>query len=338
MFEALVRNSLPTVCTVSAVSLFMAMTLSKSTHADINAERPRLHLVSGTNDKGEATRLWTEGIAVAIGHNIAGKLARQKLPVSPAASEWDDILEHAIVPAEKRAKELVAIFNVTPIHATIVAGNRGSSDAFAWLPNNIGINVQAFAKTYGIPDDGAIDKMTRILMHEYVHLLTYAYYPDHRERRKTPIDRALWTMFFEGMGDYISLSSRWLRGEDGVEPEVARTTLARLEPKLVARLEKLLRADDETEAELRRGISMGRFDEKWGSLPVALWLRSEAALCGETATLRAFLGLERTGVLMLAHRHAAEHLQSRIRKLMQHTGRTPGESTCLSAYATQTSD
>ena len=62
---------------------------------------------------------------------------------------------------------------------------------------------------------------------------------------------------------------------------------------------------------------------------MALWLHSEVMRCGEEATLRRMLALERDGVLPLALRYADPALRPRIRKLMGQTGRpvtgwTPG--------------
>ena len=97
---------------------------------------------------------------------------------------------------------------------------------------------QAFHEAYGPPGDGAHDRMVRILAHEYVHLLTYAAWPDHRAYRTTPWDRALWTLFFEGLGDYVSVSARW-RPVDGRPSPAARKALSRLEPRMLDRLEAL---------------------------------------------------------------------------------------------------
>ena len=124
-------------------------------------------------------------------------------------------------------------------------------------------------------------------------------------------------MFFEGIGDYVSVSARWLPDEEGRSSPVAARALERLEPVLVERLEAFLAATPEEEKELRRGIAMGKFDEKWGSLPVALWLHSEARVIGERETLETMIRLERHGVLPLAIRHAAPELRPRLEALAE---------------------
>ena len=279
------------------------------------APAPELHLEVCVRPDGTATPTWTDGIAVAIGRERAEALARERLPLSSEAAAWLDVLRTALPLVESRAVELASFFDLEPFDATVAAGNRGSSDGFGWVPTFVGINVQAFHDAYGAPDGGAVDRMTRIVAHEYLHLLTYAFYPDHRERRDTPLNRALWTMFFEGIGDYVSVSARWLPDADGAESPTARATLQRLEPILVERLEAFVDASEEEERALRRGIAMGKFDEKWGSLPVALWLHAEAVTRGERALLEETIRLGPASVLPLALRHAAPELRPRLEAL-----------------------
>lgn len=285
----------------------------------VSAQQPEivLHLELCVREDGTATPLWTEGIAVAIGREAAEAFEREHRPLTAGASAWLKVLETALPRVAARAPELASLVGVEAFDATLAAGNRGSSDGFGWVPRHIGINLEAFHETYGLPDESAIDRMTRIVAHEYVHLLTYARYPDHRKRRDTPLNRALWTIFFEGIGDYISVSKRWLPDPDGGYSTVTARTLRRLEPIFVERLEALVSATAEEEEALRRGIAMGKFDEKWGSLPLALWLHSEAVMQGEQETLRTMIRLERYGVLPLALQHAAPELRPRLEALQQ---------------------
>jgi len=274
--------------------------------------RPSLSLEVSVRQDGTATARWSEGIAIAIGDEAANALARESISLSPPAEAWLRVLEEALPQAAVRAAEVAKLFDVPAMDAVIVVGNRGSSDGFGWVPDKIGINVQAFAETYGTPDAGATDRMLRIVAHEYLHLLSYAFYPDHRELRQTPLDRALWTIFFEGIGDYVSVSNRWKPDEQGRYTAVTEDTLSRLEPVFVERLEKLAAPDVANERELRDGMSMGRFDRKWGSLTFALWLHSAVKRCGEESTLQAVMRLERDSVLPLALRHAAPEFRPRL--------------------------
>lgn len=281
---------------------------------------PLLRLERGVRADGTATDARTEGIAVAIGRERAEELARERRPFDDGDLAWWRVLEAARPAIEARAAGLVESLGVEPLGAVIVAGNRGSSDGFGWAPRSIGINLSAFRESYGAPDSDAADRMARIVAHEYLHLLTYAAWPRHRELRTTPFDRALWTLFFEGIGDFVSMSARWHPAPAGTPSPAAAEALARLEPELVARLEALAGATPEEEPGLREGISMGRFDRKWGSLPFALWLRAEAAQIGEAEALRRAFRLGPAGVLPLALRHASPALRPRLEALARRLG------------------
>ena len=282
-----------------------------------NSETPNISLQVSVREDGTATPLWAEGIAVAIGEQAANDFARERLPLTSDANAWLAVLRDALPLIEDRARQLGQLFDVPPVNAVVVTGNRGSSDGFGWVPDKIGINVQAFADTYGSPAEGATDRMVRIVAHEYLHLVTYAFYEDHLERRETPVDRALWTMFFEGIGDYVSVSKRWQPDEHGNYSTITADTLAKLEPIFVERLEMFLSVGNEQENELRSGIAMGKFDEKWGSLPVALWLHSEVKQCGKSETLRTVMRMEREAVLSLALRHISSELRPRVLEIQR---------------------
>jgi hypothetical protein len=276
---------------------------------------PRLVLEVCVRADGTASETWTEGIAVALGWDEARALAVQSRPLTPEARAWLGVLADALPRVAARTPALAEPFGIPPLDAVVAAGDRGSSDGFGWAPDHIGINVQAFHEAYGAPDAAAVERMQRIVAHEYVHLLTYAAYPHHATLRQTPFARALWTLFFEGIGDYVSLSARWEPAADGTHSAVASATLARLEPVLVSRMEALAQATPAEEDALRAGISMGKFDEKWGSLPVALWLRREAALRGEREVLAETVRLGPDAVLPLALRQAAPELRPRLAAL-----------------------
>ena len=295
--------------------------------ADQHAEPrlPTLSLLNSVQEDGTASELWGAGIAIAIGEDRANELIAASMPLSETALAWYRVLEESLPLASRRAGELVTMFDAQLMDAIVVTGNRGSSDGFGWVPDNIGINVQAFAETYGPPDAGATDRMVRIVAHEYLHLLTYAFYENHAELRQTPYDRALWTIFFEGVGDYVSMSSRWLPDADGNYSPTTAQALESLEPILVERLEALITATDENERELRRGIASGKFDRKWGSLPFGLWLRSETQRCGEANTLRTIMRMERDSVLLLAARYVAPELRPRIHALLETYAPDPDE-------------
>jgi hypothetical protein len=59
-----------------------------------------------------------------------------------------------------------------------------------------------------------------------------------------------------------------------------------------------------------RGLAWGPFREKWGALPVALWLAAESR--GDEHALRPFVAAGSARVLALARRHLAPELAQRL--------------------------
>src|SRR5262249_40728843 len=55
----------------------------------------------------------------------------------------------------------------------------------------------------------------------------------------------------------------------------AAVALTELEPRFVARLTALSCSSGDAEPALRAGLSSGPFAQKWGALPVALWLAAD---------------------------------------------------------------
>jgi hypothetical protein len=113
----------------------------------------------------------------------------------------------------------------------------------------------------------------------------------------------------EGLGNFRSLSETWV-GPRGELTPLARATLNDLDPILVERLEKLAHATTEEESALTAGLSRGPFREKWGALPVALWLAEESR--GDDQLLRPFVSSGSSGVLALARRQLPPGLARRL--------------------------
>lgn len=159
-----------------------------------------------------------------------------------------------------------------PKKVEIVVGNQGGDDAFSIEDHFIGVDLSKWVANFGPPkDETDSNRMIRILNHEYAHLLTKAWLQKHPQDLSTPYSRALFEMFYEGIGNYFSLSDNWVSSE-GEFTDRASKTLEVLVPILKERLEKLKVDEGINEKNLIQGLSNGSFERKWGALPVALWL------------------------------------------------------------------
>jgi hypothetical protein len=197
-----------------------------------------------------------------------------------------------------------------PRTLVLVVGNQNGEDGFGLGEDVIYFDLSALARNYGAAGEPAnAARLDRFFDHETTHVLHWRWARTHPQPTGTPLERALWAMAREGLGNLRSLSETWV-GPGGELTPLARTTLAELEPILVERLEKLARATAEEEQELTAGLSWGPFRKKWGALPVALWLAEESR--GDDRALRPFVEAGSSGVLALARRHLAPELAQRL--------------------------
>ncbi len=128
---------------------------------------------------------------------------------------------------------------------------------------------------------------------------------------KSPFEFALWECLTEGLGNYRSLSDKWLQ-VDGVLTLHAQEVLQRLQPIFVERLAALEPASQEKAAGLMEGLSSGAFEKKWGALRVALWLAQETH--GDDRNLRKWVEAGPLGVLELAQKYLPESFETKMPK------------------------
>ena len=128
---------------------------------------------------------------------------------------------------------------------------------------------------------------------------------------KSPLDVALWECLVEGLGNYRSFSSKWLN-KNGTISDYASSVLNRLQPVFTDRIALLANATNEQADTLLEGLSMGKFDEKWGALTVALWLKKETG--GNDKLLQKWVELGPRGILILARKHLPDNLYGKIRE------------------------
>jgi hypothetical protein len=229
-------------------------------------------------------------------------------PMTEAQQAWAALIRSRSQRWESEIPALSAHFAPVPGPeiATIAIGNGGGEDAFTHDATTIGFDVARLHAEYGdaaSPENTA--RIDRFFRHEYTHLLQKAWLAQHPYTADTPLRAALLGIWKEGFGNYYSLSPRW-RGDLAVK------TLSELEPRFVARLAALACASPSTADALTADLSMGRFDQKWGALPVALWLDADASRSPDA--LRQFVLAGPDGVWNLAERHLSEDLRAVLRE------------------------
>ncbi|MDG6347573.1 hypothetical protein QAA18_02260 [Luteimonas sp. 8-5] len=215
-------------------------------------------------------------VAVAPASSVRLQVVVEPQAYTALERQWVETIRSRADRWRVEAEHLAAMY--PPLEAPparIVLASRGGEDAFVIDPNTIGFDVGRLQALYGGSSNEAqrAERMDRFFRHEYTHLLQKAWFARHPIPLDRPIDRALAEILTEGMGNYYSLSSRW-RSVDGNRSPVAEATLRELEPRFVARLAALACASPAQAEALTADLSMGRFDAKWGALPMALWIES----------------------------------------------------------------
>lgn len=204
-------------------------------------------------------------------HKLSGPQAVASATTTDAQRAWAALIRSRATHWESEIPKLAETYApaAAPELATIVIGNGGGQDAFTHDAVTIGFDTARLHAEYG--DAATAENAARIdrfFRHEYTHLLQKAWLREHPYDASTPLRAALLGVWTEGLGNYHSLSEKW-RGE------AAAKARAELEPRFVARLAALACASDEDADALMADLSMGRFDRKWGALPVALWLAAD---------------------------------------------------------------
>lgn len=271
-----------------------------------------LELVTGVGPDGRPDAVWLDAVRVFHDEAALASLAASARPLSAPEIAWRNLIRERMRRWPADLERLQAPFAGTapPPSVVVAVGNQGGNDAFSPGPAAIAFDLQRLQALYGDAGDPAnADRIDRFFAHEFTHVMHKAWQRQHGFEPATPLEAALWESAREGIGNYRSLSARW-RDANGDLTEHAIATLARLEPVFVERFAALAHANEAEAEALRAGLSMGPFEDKWGALPVALWLvletrHSEQALADWVAG-------GPWAVLDLARRNLAPGLAARL--------------------------
>lgn len=275
--------------------------LLAATTGDARAEEA-IRIMVGVADSGVPTPQWSAMLRERLPPARAVEAARTRRPLGDAERGWLKLVR-ARVPLWDRDRQAVArpYAGVSPPPSvTVVVGNQAApgDDAFTHDATTIGFDLGELHSAYGdaTRPENAV-RIDRFFRHEYAHLMQRAWLSAHPWAAESALDTALLEIWKEGLGNYHSLSGRW--AENGAATQVAKDTLAVLEPRFAARLAALACATPAQAAALTADLSRGPFDRKWGALPVALWLATEP---DADQALRAFVQAGPAGVWDLAAR------------------------------------
>jgi len=271
-----------------------------------------LEVRSGQDLDGMPTQEWMRAILVFNDENSLRQISQTSSPFTDSELKWAKMIERRAELWPNQIEQLRAPFSgiAAPNRVAIILGNIGGNDAFISENRNIAFDLSRLLLLYGPGDTPSnIDRLDRIFAHEFTHLLHKQWRTDHRPVVQSPLETALWICLTEGLGNYRSLSARWA-DPDGSLSAHAQEVLLRLQPIFVERLSLLAAASDDEAENLMKGLSMGPFDEKWGALPVALWLSQEAI--SDEYALRSWIDAGPWGILVLASKYLPDELAAQL--------------------------
>jgi len=286
-------------------SLATALALLAASAAPLGAraatERIEVHL--GVDAAGAPSALWLELLARRLPEERVAEGAALVRPLTREERAWEERIRERTAVWLARLPELVALFEpVAPPRAVrVVLGNRLGEDAFTHDPTTVGFDLSRLVALYGdARSEENRDRIDRLYLHEHLHLLQKAWFPEHPQPMATPFELAELEIWTEGLGNHRSMSAKW-RAEGGTPSAAARAALDRLEPRYVERMTALACAPPEEARRLTADLSNGPFAEKWGALTAALWLEREAS--ADPTALRRFVQGGAAEVRELARRN-----------------------------------
>lgn len=268
-----------------------------------------VRVVLGVTDSGTLTPQWTGMLRLRLPPEKHDEALRSRRPLSDSERGWIKLIRARAPLWERERAALARPYAGVPPPGSIsvVLGTHGApgDDAFTHDATTIGFDLGELYSAYGEaarPENAS--RIDRFFRHEYAHLMQRPWLAAHPWPSGSPQEEALLEIWKEGLGNYQSLSTRWT--ENGQASQVAKDTLAVLEPRLAARMAALACATPAQAAVLTSDLSRGAFDHKWGALPVALWLATEPG--DPEQALGAFVRAGPSGVWDLASRRLSAPL------------------------------
>lgn len=268
-----------------------------------------LKLKAGYLEDGSVSPSWLDAIKYHRRNQETSLPAFIKRKLQPEEILWVELIKTRVSVWSGMIDSLRIPFGSIkpPGLVTVLIGNQGGDDAFVFADSIICFDLSMLNQVYGSASKSQNqDRIDRFFAHEFTHLLHKAWRKELPVNLDSPLNTALWECLTEGLGNYRSLSGRWV-DENGELTLHALETLNRLQPVFVERISALDHATEEEAKVLMSGLSMGRFDQKWGALTVALWLAREAG--GDDSNLKKWVDSGPAGILQLARKYLPDNLK-----------------------------
>ena len=261
--------------------IFVAFVSCKKSNSRTNNTELKKTYIKLCVENNKISQDWRNVLNTRQSKTYLDSLEKVVKPLSHLEKDWLNLIKSKTNQWNQMKDSLKIPFGEINISDTtyIYLGYQGNDDGFTYQYQTVCFDLTALQRAYGSAKDSINDnRIDRIFAHEYTHVLHKEWARQHELELKTYQDSILWECLYEGIGMYRSMSSRWIPVNDTLS-KTAAETFEKLYPIFVDRLIEIesnstLTVQDKKR--LNKNLSRGSMKQKWGALPIGVWLALES--------------------------------------------------------------
>ena len=262
-------------------------------------------------ENNQITKDWRNALTRRKSVAYLDSLEQVVKPLSISENAWLNLIKSKENSWNQMKDSLKIPFGDIYINDTtyVYLGYQGNDDGFTYKYQTVCFDLTALNRAYGSAKDSVNDnRIDRIFTHEYTHVLHKEWARQKKLVLKTFQDSILWECMYEGIGMYRSMSVKWRPIGDSLSPTASKN-FENLYPTFVERLTTIETSKElsfNDKKRLHKNLSRGSMKQKWGALPMGVWLALEAK--GNPENLKTWIDKGPNAVIPLALKHlSGEH-------------------------------
>jgi hypothetical protein len=260
---------------------------------------------------------WIEALFTRHSKKYLDSLSGAVRPLTKEENEWIELIESRTPHWNQLKYSLKVPFGDIYINDTtyVLLGYQGGDDGFTYEFQTVCFDLTALLNAYGSANATVnTNRMDRLFAHEYTHLLSKEWARQNDLKLTSYKDSILWECIYEGIGMYRSMSNTWFPIGDSLSYASSRA-FETLYPIFTDRLitimnKKQLNSIDKKR--LHQNLSRGSMTQKWGALPIGVWLAMEAR--GNDENLIKWIQMGYNAVIPLAKKYLSGESKIRFEK------------------------
>jgi hypothetical protein len=300
------------------LQIMLMITIFSCSHPKENKSQKTI-IIQSAAINNRLTDLWLKALITRMSKSEIDSFALLERALTTEEKDWKKLFESRATTWNKYRDSLGVPFEGIVLSDTVkvMTGFLGVDDAFTYENRTICFDLTAFSKVYGkasLPENE--NKADRIFCHEYSHLLHKAWAQKNKPELKNFRDSVLWECLYEGIGMYRSLTQKWMP-VNGTLPQIANETIKELYPQFVQNIAMVEQNQFLTEQQrkaIRKNLSRGSVNKKWGATSVALWFCLESN--GNDKRLIPWINKGPEAVLLLAEKYLDNQSKEQFKKVL----------------------